>query len=79
MDATKVVRSRLVQLWCVECGRPSGPEAKSWRLYRTDDEAEPVGEVTALAAVLPGLRGPGVRGRAGWTRRNGLGVGRDLK
>jgi hypothetical protein len=39
-----------MRLWCVECGRPSGPEAKGWRLYRTDDDDEPVGEVTVLAA-----------------------------
>ena len=39
-----------MRLWCVECGRPSGPEAKGWRLYRTDDEDEPGGEVTVLAA-----------------------------
>lgn len=26
----------LVRLWCQECGRPSSPEAKGWRLYRTD-------------------------------------------
>ena len=35
-----------MRLWCVECGRPSGPEAKGWRLCRTDDEDEPDGEVT---------------------------------
>jgi len=25
-----------MRLWCQECGRPSSPEAKGWRLYRTD-------------------------------------------
>jgi transposase InsO family protein len=23
-------------LWCQDCGRPSSPEAKGWRLYRID-------------------------------------------
>jgi hypothetical protein len=26
----------VIRLWCQECGRPSSPEAKGWRLYRTD-------------------------------------------
>jgi hypothetical protein len=38
-----------MRLWCQECGRPSGPEAKGWRLYRTDDEDEPEDEVTGHA------------------------------
>src|SRR5688572_11472985 len=42
----------LVRLWCQECGRPSSPDAKGWRLYRTDDEDE--FEVTTLAAYCPG-------------------------
>ena len=42
-----------MRLWCQECGRPSSPEAKGWRLYRTDDEDEPEGEVTVLAAYCP--------------------------
>jgi hypothetical protein len=47
----KVVRSPgLMRLWCVECGRPSGPEARGWRLYRADDENEPDSEVTVLTA-----------------------------
>jgi len=25
-----------MRLWCQECGRPSSPEAKGWRLLRTD-------------------------------------------
>jgi hypothetical protein len=25
-----------VRFWCQECGRPSSPEAKGWRLYRTE-------------------------------------------
>ena len=40
----------LMRLRCVECGRPSGPEARGWRMYRTDDEDEPDGEITVLAA-----------------------------
>ena len=40
----------LMRLWCAECGRPSGPEAKGWRLYRTDDEDDPEDEVTVLTA-----------------------------
>jgi hypothetical protein len=43
-----------MRLWCVGCGRPSGPEAKAWRLYRTDDEDEPDDEVTVLAAYWKG-------------------------
>ena len=35
----------LMRLWCAECGRPSGPEAKGWRLYRTDDQDDPEDEV----------------------------------
>ena len=33
-----------MRLWCQECGRPSGPEAKGWRLYRLDvpdEDSEP--------------------------------------
>jgi hypothetical protein len=26
----------IMRLWCQECGRPSGPEAKGGRLHRTD-------------------------------------------
>jgi Zn finger protein HypA/HybF involved in hydrogenase expression len=40
-----------VRLWCQECDRPSSPDAKGWRLYRTDDEDE--FEVTTLAAYCP--------------------------
>lgn len=40
----------LMRLWCAECGRPSGPEARGWRLYRTDDEDDPEDEVTVLTA-----------------------------
>jgi hypothetical protein len=39
-----------MRLWCAECGRPSGPKAKGWRLYRTDDEDDPEDEVTVLTA-----------------------------
>jgi hypothetical protein len=37
-------------LWCQECGRPSGPEAKGcWRLYRTDVPEEDGDEPTLAA------------------------------
>lgn len=26
----------VMRLWCQECGRPSGSEAKGWRLRRVD-------------------------------------------
>ena len=29
-----------MRLWCQECGRPSGPEAKFWRLYLVADPGE---------------------------------------
>lgn len=29
-----------MRLWCQECGRRSSPEAKGWRLHRTDDPDE---------------------------------------
>jgi hypothetical protein len=29
-----------MRLWCQVCGRPSGAEAKGWRLYRTDIREE---------------------------------------
>jgi len=41
----------VMRLWCQECGRPSSPEAKGWRLYRTDvpdEDDEPM-----LAAYCP--------------------------
>jgi hypothetical protein len=41
------IRSEM-RLWCQECGQPSGPEAKGWRLYRTDVPEE--GEEPSLAA-----------------------------
>ena len=25
-----------MRLWCQECGKPSSPDAKGWRLYRSD-------------------------------------------
>lgn len=40
-----------MRLWCQECSRPSGPEAKGWRLYRVDvpdEDLEPI-----LAAYCP--------------------------
>jgi hypothetical protein len=40
-----------MRLWCQECGRPSGPEAKGWRLYRFDDADEV--EDPSLAAYCP--------------------------
>ena len=36
-----------MRLWCVECGRPSAPEAKGWRLYRVEDPDEEGEEVLA--------------------------------
>ena len=36
-----------MRLWCVECGRPSGPEAKGWRLYRVEDPDEEGEEILA--------------------------------
>ena len=29
-----------MRLWCQDCGRPSGPEARGWRLYRVEDPDE---------------------------------------
>jgi Zn finger protein HypA/HybF involved in hydrogenase expression len=49
--AADAVRFAAMRLWCVECGRPSGPEAKGWRLYRADDEDEV--EVTVLTPYCP--------------------------
>jgi hypothetical protein len=43
-----VVRMRL---WCQECERPSGPEAKGWRLYRSDVPDED--EEPTLVAYCP--------------------------
>jgi hypothetical protein len=40
-----------MRLWCQECGRPSGPEAKGWRLYRFDEPDED--EEPSLAAHCP--------------------------
>jgi hypothetical protein len=37
-----------MRLWCQECGRPSNPEAKGWRLYRTEVPEED--DEPALAA-----------------------------
>lgn len=40
-----------MRLWCAECGRPSGSEARGWRLYRfhvPEEDEEP-----ALAAYCP--------------------------
>jgi len=36
-----------MRLWCQECGRPSGPEAKGWRLYRVEDPDEEGEEILA--------------------------------
>ena len=36
-----------MRLWCSECGRPSGPEAKGWRLYRVEDPDEEGEEILA--------------------------------
>ena len=36
-----------MRLWCVECGRPSAPEAKGWRLYRVEDPDEEGEEILA--------------------------------
>jgi hypothetical protein len=36
-----------MRLWCVECDRPSGPEAKGWRLYRVEDPDEEGEEILA--------------------------------
>ena len=33
-----------MRLWCHECGKPSSPEAKGWRLYHfveDDEDDEP--------------------------------------
>jgi hypothetical protein len=38
-------------LWCQECGRPSSPEAKGWRLLRTDVPEED--DEPALRAYCP--------------------------
>lgn len=38
-----------MRLWCQECGRPSGPEATGWRLYRTDVPEEGDDEPTLAA------------------------------
>lgn len=40
----------VVRLWCQECGRPSSPTAKGWRLYRTDVPNEDKDEKPMLAA-----------------------------
>jgi hypothetical protein len=37
-----------MRLWCVECDRPSGLEAKGWRLYHAEDPDEE-GEVVLAA------------------------------
>ena len=36
-----------MRLWCTECDRPSGPEAKGWRLYRVEDPDEEGEEILA--------------------------------
>ena len=36
-----------MRLWCQECGRPSGLEAKGWRLYRVEDPDEEGEEILA--------------------------------
>lgn len=35
-------------MWCVECGRPSSPEARGWRLYHAEDPDEE-GEIVLVA------------------------------
>jgi hypothetical protein len=40
-----------MRLWCQECGRPSSPEAKGWRLYRTDVPEDEEPTLAAYCAV----------------------------
>ena len=42
-----------MRLWCVECCRRSGPEAKGWRMYRTDDEDQAQRAGTVFATYCP--------------------------
>ena len=48
------MRGRIVpsmRLWCQECGRPSSPEAKGWRLYRLDvPDEDPEPELAACCS-----------------------------
>lgn len=41
-----------MRLWCQECCRPSGTEAKGWRLYRTDIPDEDEEHTLALLARM---------------------------
>ena len=45
-----------MRLWCVECGRPSGPEARNWRLYRIEDPDEEGEEILAAYCSRCALR-----------------------
>ena len=40
-----------MRLWCVACCRPSGPEARGWRIYLSEDPDD--GDEVSLAAYCP--------------------------
>jgi hypothetical protein len=56
-----------MRLWCQECGQPSNPEAKGWRLYRTDvpdEDDEPTLAAYCAACAYIEFGGSSSRERA---------------